>query len=51
MHEFVGKNIHFIFNNLFQKIVLFMRKCGGKNGRARQATDDKMAHALFVLNN
>ena len=30
-----------MFNNFFPKIKPFMRQCG-KNGRARQATDDNV---------
>ena len=29
-----------MFNNVFPKIVSFMRKCGKKYGKARQVTDD-----------
>ena len=41
---------HFVFSNFFPKFVPFMRYVE-KYCRAGQATDDKMAHALFMLDN
>jgi hypothetical protein len=40
-----------MFNNLLPKLVPFMRYCGKRNGRARQATDDNMALAHCMLDN
>jgi hypothetical protein len=45
-----NQNTHFVFSNFFPKIVPFMRKVE-KHGRARQATNDNMAHAHCVLDN
>jgi hypothetical protein len=36
-----NQNTHFMFNNLFPKIVPFVREFG-KYGTARQATDDSI---------
>jgi len=45
-----NQNIHFMFNNFFSKIVLFMSYVE-KYGRCKQVTDDNMAHAFCVLDN
>jgi len=42
---------HFMFSNLFSKIVPFMRKRGKNIVELWQATDDNMAHAHCVQAN
>jgi len=41
---------HFMFNNVFPKIVPFISQ-RGKYSRAGQVTDDSMAHAHCMLHN
>jgi hypothetical protein len=42
------QNTHFVFSNLFSKVVPFVRYCG-KNGITRQATDgDIIWHMRFA---
>jgi hypothetical protein len=43
-----NQNTHFIFGNFLLKIVPFMRKCGEKKGRFRQATDDNIIRRMRV---
>jgi len=43
------KNLKNLFNNLFSKIVSFMRKDGKILYRAGQATDDNIVHAHCML--
>jgi len=43
-----NQNNHFKFSDVFPEVVPFMKYCG-KYGRARQATDDNMAHPLCAL--
>jgi hypothetical protein len=45
-----NQNTHFISNNVFLNIVLFMRYVE-KYGRDGEATDDNTAHVLFMLTN
>jgi hypothetical protein len=44
-----NQNTHFVFSNIFSKIMPFMRKCGKKKLTSGQATDDNMAHAHCML--
>jgi len=44
-----NQNTNFVFSNFFLKIVPFVRKCGKKYYRVRQAADDNMAHAHCIL--
>jgi hypothetical protein len=41
-----NQNTHFIFNNFFPRIVLFMRMW--KYGRAVQATDDNIILRMWI---
>ena len=40
-----NQKAHFMFNNFLPKIVLFIR-CVGKNGTAREATDDNITRRM-----
>jgi hypothetical protein len=42
---------HFVFNNAFPKKRAVSGIVWKKNGNARQATDNNMAHPQFMLNN
>jgi hypothetical protein len=43
-----NQNTHFIFSNLFSKIVPFMRQRGKNSGSAEEATDENMEHELYM---